>query len=76
MTVDDIKLTPEDIQREIDEIETSDFYLQMKDRWSQDDYRIHDTYRNRISELKAKLKEMEDKENGCVELSRTCNEDE
>jgi rRNA maturation endonuclease Nob1 len=57
----DVKLTPEMIKREIDEIESSDFYLQMKDHWSNDDFRIHDTYQKRINELREKLKEMEEK---------------
>jgi rRNA maturation endonuclease Nob1 len=57
----DVKLTPEMIEREIDEIESSDFYLQMKDHWSNDDFRIHDTYQKRIKELREKLKEMEEK---------------
>lgn len=57
----DVKLTPEMIKREIDEIESSDFYLQMKDHWSNDDFRIHDTYQKRIRELREKLKEMEEK---------------
>lgn len=57
----DVKLTPEMIKREIDEIESSDFYLQMKDHWSNDDFRIHDTYQKRIKELREKLKEMEEK---------------
>jgi rRNA maturation endonuclease Nob1 len=61
MTDGDIKLTPEMIKREIDEIESSDFYLQMKDHWSNDDFRIHDTYQKRIKELREKLKEMEEK---------------
>ena len=56
----DVKLTPE-IKREIDEIESSDFYLQMKDHWSNDDFRIHETYQKRIRELREKLKEMEEK---------------
>ena len=57
----DVKLTPEMIEREIDEIESSDFYLQMKDHWSNDDFRIHETYQKRIRELREKLKEMEEK---------------
>lgn len=57
----DVKLTPEMIKREIDEIESSDFYLQMKDHWSNDDFRIHETYQKRIRELREKLKEMEEK---------------
>ena len=57
----DVKLTPEMIEREIDEIESSDFYLQMKDHWSNDDFRIHETYQKRIKELREKLKEMEEK---------------
>ena len=57
----DVKLTPEMIKREIDEIESSDFYLQMKDHWSDDDFHIHDTYQKRIRELREKLKEMEEK---------------
>ena len=57
---DGIKLTKEMIEREIDELETSDFYVQMKDHWSPDDYRIHDAYQNRIRELREKLKEMEE----------------
>lgn len=58
----DVKLTPEMIKREIDEIESSDFYLQMKDHWSNDDFRIHETYQKRIRELREKLKEMEEKD--------------
>ena len=44
----------ENIER-IDELETNAFYLDMKDRWTQDDYRTMDKWRREIRELKKEL---------------------
>ena len=49
----------EALKKELDEIETSKFYLDMKDHWSADDYRINEIYNNRIRKLKAQIEEME-----------------
>lgn len=50
----------EKLKAEIEEIEHSKFYLEMKDHWSADDYRIMDIYNDRIRKLKEQIKEMED----------------
>ena len=53
--------TLDQLKEELDSIETSDFYLQMKDHWSQEDFHTHDVYQRKITELKAQIKEMEEK---------------
>lgn len=53
--------TLDQLKEELDSIETSDFYLQMKDHWSQEDFHTHDVYQRKITELKAQINEMEEK---------------
>ena len=51
----------EEIRKRIDELETADFYLQMKDMWSQEDFDTHDAYYREVKALKEKLNELEEK---------------
>lgn len=44
------------LKQEIEAIESSRFYLQMKDHWSNDDFHTNDVYCAKIRELKAELK--------------------
>lgn len=57
---DDIELSVDMIKKEIDALESSDFYLQMKDHWNNDDFHTHDVYRERIRQLKILLKDKEE----------------
>lgn len=51
--------TREEILKAIEENERWAFYLDMKDRWTTEDYRTMDRYRREIRELKRKLATME-----------------
>ena len=48
-------MTRTEIIERIDELETNAFYLDMKDRWTQDDYHTMDKWRREIRELKKEL---------------------
>ena len=48
--------TLDQLKEELDSIETSDFYLQMKDHWSQEDFHTHDVYNMKIYNLKCELR--------------------
>lgn len=48
-------MTRTEIIERIDELETNAFYLDMKDRWTQDDYRTMDKWCREIRELKKEL---------------------
>ena len=48
-------MTRTEIIERINELETNAFYLDMKDRWTQDDYRTMDKWRREIRELKKEL---------------------
>jgi len=52
-------LTLEELKEHLDAIETSDFYLQMKDMWSQQDYKTHDIYYKKRKELLRLIEEKE-----------------
>lgn len=51
--------TREEILKAIEKTERWAFYLDMKDRWTTEDYRIMDRYRREIRELKRELATME-----------------
>lgn len=51
--------TREEILKAIEENERWAFYLDMKDRWTTEDYRTMDRYRREIRELKRELATME-----------------
>ena len=51
--------TREEILKAIEETERWAFYLDMKDRWTTEDYRTMDRYRREIRELKRELATME-----------------
>ena len=51
--------TREEILKAIEETERWAFYLDMKDRWTTEDYRTMDRYRREIRELKKELATME-----------------
>lgn len=51
--------TREEILKAIEEIERWAFYLDMKDRWTTEDYRTMDRYRREIRELERELATME-----------------
>lgn len=51
--------TREEILKAIEETERWAFYLDMKDRWTTEDYRTMDRYRRGIRELKKELATME-----------------
>ena len=53
--------TREEILKAIEEIERWAFYLDMKDRWTTEDYRTMDRYRREIRELEKELATMEAK---------------
>ena len=44
------------LKQEIEAIESSRFYLQMKDHWSNDDFHTNDVYCAKLRELRAELK--------------------
>lgn len=49
-------MTRTEIIERINRLETNAFYLNMKDRWTQDDYRTMNKWRREIRELKKELK--------------------
>ena len=51
--------TREEILKAIEENERWAFYLDMKDRWTTEDYRTMDRYRREIRELERELATME-----------------
>ena len=51
--------TREEILKAIEETERWAFYLDMKDRWTTEDYRTMNRYRREIRELKRELATME-----------------
>ena len=51
-------MSREEILKQIEDIEEREFFLQMKDRWSQEDYRLSDKHHEEIRELKKKLEEL------------------
>lgn len=51
--------TREEILKAIEETERWAFYLDMKDRWTTEDYRTMDRYRKEIRELERELATME-----------------
>ena len=53
--------TREEILKAIEETERWAFYLDMKDRWTTEDYRTMDRYRREIRELEKELATMEAK---------------
>lgn len=50
-----ITMTRTEIIERIDKLETNAFYLNMKDRWTQGDYRTMNEWRREIRELKKEL---------------------
>ena len=48
-------MTKNEIKEKIDRLEDLKFYLNMKDRWTTEDYRIINRYHNEIQELKKQL---------------------
>ena len=55
---EDKKMSREEILKQIEDIEKREFFLQMKDRWSQEDYKLSDKHHEEIRELKKKLEEL------------------
>lgn len=55
----EIKMTKNEIKERIDRLEDLKFYLNMKDRWTTEDYRTMDRYRREIRELERELATME-----------------
>lgn len=51
--------TREEILKAIEETKRWAFYLDMKDRWTTEDYRTMDRYRREIRELERELATME-----------------
>lgn len=51
-------MSREEILKQIEDIERREFFLQMKDRWSQEDYKLSDKHYEEIRELKKKLEEL------------------
>lgn len=54
-----MEMTREEIEKRIDELESDNFYLQMKDMWNGDDYERDRKQKQKIKEYKQMLKEME-----------------
>jgi len=50
-----ITMTRTEIIERIDELEANAFYLNMKDRWTPEDYRIMNKWHREIRELKKEL---------------------
>lgn len=50
----------EEILKELDRVEESLFYVNMVDRWQDEDRRAYDTYTKKIKELKEMLKEYDE----------------
>ena len=48
-------MTKSEIKERIDRLEDLKFYLNMKDRWTTEDYRTMSRYRREIQELKKQL---------------------
>ena len=51
----EIKMTKNEIKERINRLEDLKFYLNMKDRWTTEDYRTMSRYRREIQELKEQL---------------------
>lgn len=51
----EIKMTKNEIKERIDRLEDLKFYLNMKDRWTTENYRTMNRYHNEIQELKKQL---------------------
>ena len=52
-------MTRQEIEARIEELETREFYLKMKDRWSRSDFDYNDKLHREIRELKEQLKVIE-----------------
>ena len=50
--------TREEITERIERLETNAFYLNMKDRWTRQDYKTMDEYNREIRQLKKELEEV------------------
>ena len=51
------EMTKEEIKKRIDSIRDDEFYLQMKDRWSNEDYELSRKYSEEIVRLRKLLEE-------------------
>ena len=51
--------TRELLMKEIEDVETRMFYLDMKDRWSQADFELMRLYQIKLKELKQRLEQLE-----------------
>ena len=51
----EIKMTKNEIKERIDRLEDLKFYLNMKDRWTTEDYKTINRYHREIQELKKQL---------------------
>lgn len=52
-------MTRQEIEKKIDEIETREFYLQMKDRWDRHDFELSRKHDEEVRKLKEMLKELD-----------------
>ena len=52
-------MTRQEIEARIEELETRDFYLKMKDRWNRSDFDLSEKLHREIRELKEQLKGIE-----------------
>ena len=59
MNAEKYVISVKEITEEIERLENSLFYLDMKDRWTTSDYEIDREWRNKLSELKRQLKKLE-----------------
>ena len=51
----EIKMTKNEIKERIDRLEDLKFYLNMKDRWTTEDYKTINRYHRELQELKKQL---------------------
>lgn len=49
-------MTRQETEKQIEELENRKFYLNMKDRWSREDYKRNDDLNKQLRELKEELK--------------------
>jgi uncharacterized protein YneR len=53
------EMTLEDLKKCLERMETINFFLEMKDHWSHDDFTLSYKYHDVITYLKKKIKELE-----------------
>lgn len=50
----------EELKQQLEKVESDNFILEMKDRWTSEDYQTSYKYNAQIRELKQQIKQLED----------------